>query len=145
MLSVKRASLKDITPLVRLARELHEASDWSWVPFSAAALRRSLTQMIRKPDFCILMAEKDGKPCGLLFGMVDPVLYGNTLVATDIEFAAHAGGDELLEAFRDWAQKVGAKALVMGVSNSGREAAKDRFFSKHGLAKTGGVYSERFV
>lgn len=145
MHKARQASLKDITPLVRLAKELHAASEWAWVPFSAAALRRSLTQMVRKPDFCILMVEKDGEPTGLLFGMVDKVLYGNTLYATDIEYAAKSGGDELLDAFREWARNAGAKVLVMGVSNSGREKAKDRFFSKHGLTRTGGVYQERFT
>ena len=145
MQSVRQADRRDLTALVRLAKELHQASDWAWVPFSPSALRRSLTQMMGKPDFCILMAEKDGEPCGLLFGMVDRVLYGNTLYASDIEFAAKSGGDELLDAFRDWARQAGAKALVMGVSNSGREAAKDRFFSKHGLVRSGGVYQERFA
>lgn len=145
MIVVRKANPSDLTPLVKLSRRLHEKSDWAWVPFSPSALRKSLTSMMRKPDFCVLIAEKDGEPCGLLFGMVDQVIYGNTLYATDLEFAAEAGGDELLDRFRDWAKQVGAKAIVMGVSNSGREAAKDRFFSKHGLTRTGGLYQEVFV
>lgn len=124
---------------------MHGQSEWAWVPFSPSKLRKTLKMMMRKPDFCVLMAERDGEPCGLLYGMVDQMLYSNTLYATDIEFAAEAGGDQLLDHFREWAKGAGAKVLVMGVSNSGREQAKDRFFSKHGLTRTGGVYQERFV
>lgn len=142
---VRNATAEDLTRLVQLARRLHSQSDWAWVPFSPSALRKSLSQMIRSPEFCILVAEKDGEMTGLLFGMVDQVLYGNTLYATDIEFAAESGGDELLDAFRQWAKQRGAKVVVMGVSDSGREAAKDRFFRKHGLVKTGGLYQERIV
>jgi len=141
-LIVRHAEIKDLSNLVRLTRRLHEGSDWKWVPFSPAMLRRNLTSMIRKPDFCVLVAEHEGELTGLLYGTVDQMLYSKTLFATDMEFAAERGGGELLDAFRDWAKQVGAKVLIMGVSDSGRESAKDRFFSKHGLTRTGGLYQE---
>ena len=136
---------KDLTRLVKISRKMHQQSEWAWVPFSPSKLRKTLGMMIRKPDFCVLVAEKDGEPCGLLYGMIDEMIYSNTLYATDIEFAAEAGGDQLLDEFRAWAKESGAKALIMGVSNSGRDEAKDRFFSKHGLTRTGGVFQEKFA
>lgn len=145
MITVRQASIGDITKLVIFSRKMHQQSDWNWVPFSPAALRKSLAMMVKRSDYCVLMAEKDGDLCGFLYGSIDTVIYGNTIFATDIEFCAEAGGDQLLDKFRDWAKSNGAKVLIMGVSNSGREAAKDRFFSKHGLTRTGGVYQERFV
>lgn len=145
MITVREAGPGDVTKLVIFSRKMHQQSDWNWVPFSPAALRKSLKSMIARNDYCVLVAEKDGAICGFLYGSVDEVIYGNTRFATDIEFAAEAGGDQLLDAFRDWAKGVGAKVLIMGVSNSGREAVKDRFFSKHGLTRTGGVYQEKFI
>jgi hypothetical protein len=143
LITTRHASLGDVTKLVIFSRKMHQQSDWNWVPFSPAALRKSLAMMVKRSDYCVLMAEKDGDLCGFLYGTIDSVIYGNTMFATDIEFAAEAGGDQLLDTFREWAKNNGAKVLIMGVSNAGRESAKDRFFSKHGLTRTGGLHQER--
>lgn len=140
---VRAATGSDITRLVRYVHQAHGESDWSWVPFSAAALRRSIITMLRRRDHHILISENDGEIAGVLFGTVGAVIYGRTLYATDIEFYAHQGGDKLLDAFTEWARSIGAKVIAMGVSNSGREKAKDRFFEIHGFERTGSMHIKR--
>lgn len=108
-------------------------------------MRRSVVRILRRPDYRIFIAYREGEMVGLLIGMVDQVLYGRTMYATDVEFAAEAGGAELLAEFRKWAKGSGAKVVVMGDSNGGRERAKDRFFQQHGFKRTGGLYQERWL
>jgi len=135
----------ELTKVVMMCRDLHEVSDWSFIRFSAAAMRRSLSEAFSRKDYQIFVCQDQaGDLTGILIGTLGQVMYnGKTLYATDAEFAASGGGDELLEAFREWAKQRGAAVIVMGVSNSGREPAKDRFFSKHGMTRTGGMYQER--
>lgn len=146
MLEVREARPADVTPLVRFYQASHAESEWSWAPFSAAAARRSIQTMMRRPEYTVLIALKDGKITGLLFGMVDSVLYGRTLYATDVEFYAHGGGAELLEAFRDWARANGAKIRFHATAHpetEHRAAAKDRWFRAQGLERVGGMYQEK--
>ena len=145
MIEVREARLNEVSKIVPLCRRLHAESAWSWVPFSPSAMRKSLKQMIAMEHTKPLVAWKDGEPCGILFGTVDEVIYGRTRYATDIDFVAEFGGDELVDAFKSWAQSMGAKVVLMGVTNPGREQAKDRFFGKHGLSRVGGMYLERLI
>lgn len=142
-MNARHATSKDLTRLVMLGRELHSSSDAAWLPFSPATFRKSLQAMLRRPEMAVLVSEKDGELTGLLLGAIDQVLWGRALYATDLEFGAKAGGDELMEAFKAWATERGCKVLYMGVSNSGREKAKDKFFEKHGASRKGGLYEVR--
>lgn len=143
MIEVREARPQDMTEVVKLARRLHATSEESWIPFSPSAMRKSLKGMIGRPDYTVLVAHKGGEPCGLLIGSVDCVIYGRTRFATDVVFRTDAGGDELLEKFKEWAVSMATKLIVMVDSHGGREPAKDRFFRKHGFEKVGGMYQMR--
>lgn len=145
---VREATQKDVTPLVRLVRQLQQESEWSWLPFSPAAMRKSIQQMMRRPDFIVLVSEVDGELKGLLFGMVDKFLYNQQKYATDVEFSANrAGAKELLSEFRTWAEAQGAVVRIHAVSSreesDQRTKAKDRWFQMQGLERTGGMFQER--
>ena len=143
MIAVEAFHRPDLTKLVKACRRLHQASNWSWVPFSSAAMRKSLLIMDRRPDYQVFVAKKDGEICGLLVGGIDTVIYGNTRIASDIEFVAEAGGNELIKVFREWAIAMGAKVRLMADSNGGREDSKDRFFRMNGMDRIGGLYMEK--
>jgi len=148
MIEVREVRPGDVTPLVRFYQASHAESEWSWAPFSAAAARRSIRTMMRRSDHVALIALRDGQISGLLFGTVGAVLYGRTLYATDLEFYAHGGGAELLQAFREWAQGKGAKIRFHATAHpetEHRSAAKDRWFRSQGLERVGGMYQERFL
>lgn len=141
---VREAKVNDVTPLVRLCQKFHGQSEYRWLPFSAAAMRRSIQEMRRRVDCVVLVADQDGEIKGFLFGTVDQFLYNRKLYATDVEFMAEAGGAELLEAFKEWAESRGAAVEIHGVSNAEqdetRAKAKDRWFTAQGLTKTGGMF-----
>lgn len=142
--TARKMHRRDMSAVVMLSRRLHEESEWAFLTFSPAAMRKSLDQILRRPDYEVFVAEDaEGNLTGLLIGSVDQVIYGRATFATDVEFAANGGGDELLDEFRNWAVAKGVSVIVMGVSNSGREAAKDRFFRKHGMERSGGMYQEK--
>ena len=148
MIEVREVRPQDVTPLVRFYQASHAESEWSWAPFSAAAARRSINELRKRPDCTAFIALQDGKVCGLLFGTVDSVLYGRTVYATDMEFYAHNGGKELLEAFRDWATSKGAAIRCHATAHpeqEGRAKAKDRWFQAQGLEKIGGMYQEKLA
>ena len=146
-LKVREVRPQDVTPLVRFYKACHAESEWSWAPFSAAAARRSIREIMRRPDYVALIAAEDGEITGFLFGMVDAVFYGRTLYATDTEFYAHRGGKELVSEFRKWAKSKGAAIRLHATANKERDErrdqAKDRWFIAQGLERVGGMYQER--
>lgn len=139
---VRPPQFGEVTEVVKKCREMHATSSWSWVPFSPQRLRTNILRLIDRHDACVLVSWDDGKPVGILIGMLDSFIYGNSYYATDIEFIAEKGGDELLSKFTEWAFLSNAVAVVMGMSNKSdhSEEAKDRYFKSRGFEKTGGMY-----
>lgn len=146
MIKVRRAKHSDITPIVKYSRQAHEKSSFSALaPFSPAKARKNFTRLLTRPDFVILIAERDGETCGVLIGSVDEMLQCNARYAVDIEFYADGGGKELIEAFREWAKAMNCKILMMADSNGGRTEVKDRFYQGAGFEYTGGVYAQSLI
>lgn len=133
-----------MTQVVKFSRSAHEKSSFAKLaPFSPAKARKNFTRIIGRPDFCVLIAERDGKLCGVLIGSADEMLQCNVRYAVDLEFYADAGGKELVESFKEWARGIGCKLVMMADSNGGRTEAKDRFFAGAGFEYTGGVYAQK--
>ena len=140
---VRKANHRDLSSMVAFVRSRHEGSIWGQWSFSPGALRKNLKGMLGRPGFEIFIAEQDDKVVGILVAMVDQLLWSRTLYATDIVFLADRQGTELIQAFRQWAKEAGASVILMGVTEAGREQAKERWFQTQGLERTGGMFMEK--
>lgn len=96
-----------------------------------------------KADFLIqefLKADKSQKivllydNIGILAGMVQPFFFGNVLVASEVlwwvepDERGKKAGEELLNAFEFWAQKVGCKLITMVCLND----SVGKYYEKRG-------------
>lgn len=141
---VRPARQADIPALVDYGRQVHAETRWGVFPYDPARAEHNARAMASRRDRAVYLAADSGV-CGVLLGTLSRLIHVSAVCAVDVLFHAERGGDELLDAFRQWARDVGADAVVIGDSNGGRGRAKDRFFSRHGLSRAGGVYVERLT
>ena len=87
----------------------------------------------------MFVAKRAGKICGMLIASVDQLPFSRRKSATDVIFAADAGGELLLDAFLAWAKAKRVARVDMGVSQDDNRAM-DVLYRRKGLIRTGGMY-----
>lgn len=143
---VRLARFDDITNMVIFGRQQHEKSALGHLPFSPAAFRKSLHEIIRGGNGDVLLAiNKAGEIRGLLIAWHEALLWTKAKVATDIHFVAEQGGDMLLRAFRKWALERGCSQMFIGTMSDKHIGPRNafrikRFFERMGLTAVGNVY-----
>ena len=136
--AVRKAGLSDLSELVAWGKSQHpKAGDG--VLFNAVWFRNVLKAAMHDQAQLVLVAKRDGAVCGMLLGVVTPMLWSPMLCATDQLFVAEAGGAQLFDAFIDWCKRMRVKRIDMGVSTAGNPAV-DRFYRMRGMQRAGGMY-----
>jgi hypothetical protein len=136
---VRRVRHGDIPQLMRFIQDYHISSNLSDIPFDKKSMTKIIDYYRQARDSVALIAVKDGRITGLLFGSIEPFFFNQKRsYATDLMFFAKAGGVQLWRHFVDWAWSMGASRVMMGVS-SGDDRA-DQLFDVLGMEQTGGMY-----
>lgn len=145
------SSLEDIASTVPLARAVHAESVWSDYEFLPERRERFLARAIEQPQkYCLIVAERDGRPVGLLFASVDGIYHCDVKVGSCLGVAVDpalrrslAGGSiaiKLLHGFKRWARERGARAISLHVTSGMEMARTDKLLRRLGFQQTGGNY-----
>lgn len=108
---IREARLEDIDRLISWGERFHAASSWRHAPYSPDAVRRTLTEIIQSERAVVLMHNH-----GMIGGFLTPVwLSENHDLAHELFWYCEKKGEgkRLLNAFEDWAKRLGAKDIVM--------------------------------
>lgn len=140
MITVTLACLNDCSDVLAFGRTAFERSNYADLGYNAVIARKSFKSAISDPAMRVFVAKKDGAVCGLLIGMIDTLPFCAGLTATDLLFAADAGGDKLLAAFLSWCKARKVARIDMAVSQYEDRPAITRLFARHGMQRTGGVF-----
>ncbi len=81
-----------------------------------------------------------GTGCGVLVATVDVVFFSHVLLATDLAFAATAGGDRLVDAFVEWARTKRAVLVEMMSSQDEKFEQFGRLLRRKGFTRSGSAY-----
>lgn len=111
---IRRATQDDVDQLLDLARIEHAASSMSNQPFDDAVVRARLSNAIGGMATVVFVSETNGKLDGLIAGMAQQNLHNRYATVYELMWFSLAGrGLQLLEALKEWANRMRATALVV--------------------------------
>ena len=144
---IRSATINDLPALLALGERMHGESRYRVLAFSREKLRTTLQMLLTAPGGFLWVAERRGSIVGGLAAMCAQHWASDDLVATDLAlFVApeHRGGmavRPLVEEYRGWARKLGAKLVDLGVS-TGLDAERTAgLFDRVGFPRIGTIHS----
>jgi GNAT superfamily N-acetyltransferase len=140
----------DIEPLVEMGSRMHAESAYSFLPYDRDKVRRLIESYIGDRETqCGLVAEKDGVLTGMICGYLtdyffcDERLACDMLLFVDQEYRSTSAAARLIQAFREWAGRHGARELSLGVTTEIRAEQVGRFYKWLGFREAGAIYKQR--
>lgn len=146
---IRPAKRNDAQALVEMGFQMHQESAYAFLPYDRDKVHRLIIDHLDHPEDCFLhIAEVDGRPAGLLMGMLSDYFFCGESIASDEAFFVepeHRGTSaavRLLRAFRQWAKARGAAELCLGVSTRVAADRTGRFYERMGLTQVGAIYKQ---
>jgi GNAT superfamily N-acetyltransferase len=123
---IRRATTADLPALIAMGRALHaESPRYQGMPLDEGELRRlwdRLAGTLLADDACVLVAEIDGAPAGVMIGVLAKRWFSQERYATDLtlyvkpQYRGSRAFLRLVQAFQAWAAGQGIEHLAVGVS-----------------------------
>lgn len=147
---IRDAKNEDVSQLVELGELMHAESDFAFLPYDRAKVRRLIAAYIEGAEMrCGLVAESEGCIVGMLGGYLTDYFFCDELIACDEilfvkrESRGSAAALRLVQAFREWARERGAREVCLGTSTGIHPERTGRFYERLGLRCVGGLYKQR--
>jgi GNAT superfamily N-acetyltransferase len=146
---VKPTSADDVKDALKLARRMHSEGAYAFLPFEPAKVLAGILACSTQADHFAALALRAGAVVGFLGGALTTYPFCSERLAHDLGFyvapeaRASTAAVRLLRAFRAWALERGAREVSLGVSTGGRHERIERFYTRMGFTKMGGVYRAR--
>jgi len=139
---IRRATREDVPALCALAHREHAHSRFSHQPFDEAKVEASFMGAVHGLAAAVFVSESDGQLGGLIVGITQPNLFNRYHTAYELLWYAEDGsGFKLLQALKDWSQKM--RALELVVHNYAGIISPERFnkaMSRKGFGHLGTSY-----
>ena len=134
--------MDDVPTLIELGRVMHQESPrFRGLDYDEEKLMQLGANLVNQGG--IFLAEKDGKPLGMILGMVTEHFFGHDLMACDLAVYVHPdhrGGTlavRLIKKYEAWAFSMGAKVITMGVSTEVEADRTGQLYKRLGYRMTG--------
>ena len=148
---IREMNSGDIPTILDMGYEMYSTTsyqDTEWCPLKVAQL---CINLVREPYMQAWIAEVDGEPVGMFFGLIQEHYFGPTVKSCDLLLYVkpeNRGGShaiKMVKAYIDWALAFGvAKEQVgVGVTTGVCDEQVDRLYTKMGFVKTGQLYKLR--
>jgi len=157
-IEVRRAVLRDFPALLEMGRTMAAESRVAYPPIDVPHARATFEAAVERPGIaCPLIAEAVAfervtgerrvvEPVGMLVGALGRYLFSaEAFAVADLLHVrpAHRGGPaarRLVQAFEDWAYRVGAAYAVLSAQSGVAPAATGRFFGRLGYRAEGAAF-----
>ncbi len=142
---IRRATVIDITALIKLGRKHYETSQHSY-GFDESMFALNLVELITNNEYITLVAEVDNKVVGYFSGMVVTVIYSKVLIAKEVIFfveSEHRGkqlGKGLITEYVKWAKETGVDYVQIENSTHADPERIAKLYQHYGFNKIGGTY-----
>lgn len=143
------ATSEDVDGVVELGREMFLRSRFERLAFDWAKARQLAQHAVDHPAYMLGIAESStGELAGFHMANMDRYIFCDDLVGQSIvyfvlpRYRGTSAALRLLQLFRRWAEKRGAREIVLGtgISDGASLQAMDRFVRRAGLQQVGGLY-----
>ncbi len=141
-MSLKLADLEDYEDFLRMTLSFYEESPfYPEVTYSRQAITRMFELALKDPRQCLVLFLLEGtKRVGMLVGIASTTPFSDDLVASELawyiepEYRGHRKAVELVEAYEEWAHRVGCSHVTMALLTTLTDASK--FYERRGYKKT---------
>lgn len=144
MAKVRLATEDDIPALVQLGAAMHaESPRYNRFAFDAEKTQGFIRNLVVSPVGFAAVAEEAGALVGMLGGIAIEHFFGHDLTAVDVAVyvaPAHRGGSialRLVQEFEHWAQSVGAREALLGVSTEVQPERTSKLYTRLGYRLSG--------
>jgi hypothetical protein len=135
------ANYSKVNQLVKVCKRMHEKSNWDWLEFNTAHVRKNLMNAVRLDGNDALYVEDDeGKITGILLAAVDQFFINKKIYASDIHFMCDKGGIQLFAEFKRWAREHDADMIIMGIANDDQTGRVHKFYEMVGMKPIGDAW-----
>ena len=140
---IRRANAADVTALVEMARAEHALSQLKHTPFDEQVCIARFDSAVSGLGSVVFVSEKGGRLDGLIAGAIQPNLHNRYCTVYELLwFSTGSHGLRLLEALKNWANRMRATALVVHNYAGISEPEKfTRVMARRGFAALGASYT----
>lgn len=152
-MTIRSATHEDIGNMIELGQTVYAESRFSHLSYDMDKIKHGLETFIllhAKGSHLALLAENaDGRIIGAFLGAIEEYFFttdksaNSILIWVDPDYRGSSTAIKLIDVFKQWAVKKGAKEINMVVSSGVRIGSTDRFFRRLGFVQSGGNYSMR--
>lgn len=149
-MNLRRATAIDFEAGMELGRRMHAESEFAFLPFDAAKVRRLLRHVVGNPQhYCVYVVEHDGRLIGLLVGQVMEYFFCRELLCDDLllyverDQRGSLAALALVRAYLDWSHEKGAREARIAISTGVDIERTGAFLERLGFNRVGGVYKHR--
>lgn len=140
---IRRAGVDDLPALLSMAMRMYQTQDIrrQGLHFHTHSAESYLTHLVSSEFAILLMAVKDGRPVGMIAGVISPwmgemsqlMLY-HVLWWVEPERAGEWIGERLVKEFENWGRVNGVAFVVMGTRDFDGETAMIRWYRRLGYS-----------
>lgn len=150
LLTVRPVHQDEVEYMVSMGKRLHAESLFSHMDYDEGPLVEYVRKAMQMPFYffwCIVDQEQE-VPIGMLFASLQKTYFGVDMVANDLILMVekeHRGTcgtalGALINEYKQWAFKMGAKRVYLGTSTGIDPEATERLFQHSGFHKIGALY-----
>jgi len=147
-------TIQDIAHLIGLAKEFHEESRFSHIPFSEEKYFKIYSKVLKQKNNIAFFINYKGRPVGIISAVVGDYFLGDggRMVTTNIiyvsssirsSFLGSRVGVRLVRLISSWAKAQEVEELHIHTAAGIEPEHSDRFFKKLGFVPYGGNYVAR--
>ena len=149
-MNLRRATGNDVEAGIALGRRMHAESEFSFLPFDTAKLRRFLHHIAGNPDhYCAYVVEHDGRLIALLVGQAMEYFFcheslsDEMLLFVERDQRGSVAALKLVHAYLDWSRGKGVREARVAISTGIDIDRTGDFLERLGFRRVGGVYKHR--
>lgn len=150
MYSVRDPNVDDMEEMVNITERVWNESFYAPLAFShEKTLNYIYGAVVKQPNwFARIIVDENNKPVGGLIGYCESMLSSNDLIAYDVSMLIdkdHRGRClkefvQVIEEFKQWSIKSGAKVIKVGVSSGINIDKASAFIERLGFARIGALH-----
>ncbi len=150
-MTIRSATNEDIKNMIELGHKVYVESRFSHLGYDITKIKHGLEAFIllhAKGSHLALLAENaEGRIVGAFLGAIEEYFFttnksaNSILIWVDPDYRGSSIAIKLIDVFKQWAVKKGAKEINMVVSSGVRIGSTDRFIRRLGFVQSGGNYS----
>lgn len=149
LVTVRHANKRDLPEMIRIIKELHQASSYRDIHLSEIKSANFLSRCIGEEDRLTLAAISEADLIGILIAEIDWYFFSEQKLAVDVlfyvrpSFRGSRAAVQLVREYKNWAIEKGAREICLSTTTGVEPDRTAKFFSRNGFNIVGTIHKFR--